>query len=86
MWCTISEAEQKKCTDFSRVVNRTYSISENISCYQAADKDQCMNLIDVGRADLLTLDPGEIYIAGRYNSLIPIMAERYGQGNIFIYI
>lgn len=45
-----------------------------------------MSLIDVEKADLLTLDPGEIYIAGRYNSLVPIMAERYGPGSNNLYL
>ncbi|XP_054721697.1 melanotransferrin-like [Uloborus diversus] len=77
-WCTVSTEEQKKCNDFSRIVNRTSTIRVNLYCRQATDKDQCMNLIDSGRADLITLDPGEIYLAGRYSSLVPIMAERYG--------
>lgn len=83
VWCTISEAEQRKCLDFARAVNKTYSVRDHLTCYQAADKDRCMSLIDVEKADLITLDPGEIYIAGRYNSLVPIMAERYGPGNFF---
>lgn len=80
-WCTVSSAEQRKCADFSRAVNKTASFKVTLSCQQAADKDRCMDLIDTGRADLLTLDPGEVYIAGRYNSLVPVMAERYGAGN-----
>ncbi|KFM64915.1 Melanotransferrin, partial [Stegodyphus mimosarum] len=77
VWCVVSEEEQKKCTEFSRAVNRTFDLKTSLSCHQAADKDQCMTLIEAGRADLITLEPGEVYIAGRYNSLVPIMAERY---------
>ncbi|GFR00340.1 ovotransferrin [Trichonephila clavata] len=78
VWCTVSTAEQKKCADFSRAVNRTASLKVTLSCQQTTDKDKCMDLIDTGRADLLTLDPGEVYIAGRYNSLVPVVAEVYG--------
>lgn len=49
-----------------------------IRCHQANDKDQCMNLLGNGRVHLVTLDPGEIFIGGRYYSLVPIVAERYG--------
>ncbi|XP_015924816.1 transferrin 2 [Parasteatoda tepidariorum] len=76
-WCTISDAEQRKCIDFSKAVNRTRSVNATLSCYQAADRDQCMNVIESGRANLMTLDPGEIYVAGRFNSLVPVVSERY---------
>ena len=38
-----------------------------------------MLLFDNGEADLVGLDPNEIFVAGRYHSLIPIMKEVYGR-------
>ncbi|KAH7983388.1 hypothetical protein HPB52_011535 [Rhipicephalus sanguineus] len=46
---------------------------------RAAFKDQCMNFLDNGQANLVELDPGEVYTAGRFHSVIPILAERYGR-------
>ncbi|KAG8194901.1 hypothetical protein JTE90_029192 [Oedothorax gibbosus] len=37
-WCTVSSSEQKKCSDFSRAVNRTGTFKVALSCQQAADK------------------------------------------------
>lgn len=50
-----------------------------LNCVRGADRDQCMNKIANNAAHLITLDPGETFIAGRYYSLVPIMQERYGQ-------
>lgn len=32
-----------------------------------------MTLVDAEKAHFVTLDAGDVFIAGRYNSLIPIM-------------
>lgn len=34
-----------------------------------------MNLLDQDLADLSVLDPGEVFIGGRYHSLVPILQE-----------
>lgn len=34
-----------------------------------------MKLLDEGKATLTTLDAGEIFVAGRYHSLVPIAQE-----------
>ncbi|RWS06598.1 Transferrin-like protein, partial [Dinothrombium tinctorium] len=88
IWCTISAAEQKKCLEWSETVRRVNSIAAQnrrpvefeyeLKCELAVDKDQCLNHIDNGRAQLVTLDPGEIYLAGRLHSLVPIASEQYG--------
>lgn len=36
-----------------------------------------MTMLDQEKAQITTLDAGEIFIAGRYHSLIPIMQEIY---------
>ncbi|XP_015788305.1 melanotransferrin-like [Tetranychus urticae] len=87
IWCTINSAEQNKCRDWAEAIKRYpnsvpvgqyKSFEFNLKCEQASDKEHCMNLIENGRAHLVTLDPGEVFIAGRHHSLVPIIAERYG--------
>lgn len=34
-----------------------------------------MSWVDQGEASLLGLDAGEVYVAGRYHSLVPILQE-----------
>lgn len=39
-----------------------------------------MSMLDHEQAQITTLDAGEVFIAGRYHSLIPIMQEIYESG------
>ncbi|XP_072759417.1 transferrin 2 [Anoplolepis gracilipes] len=80
-WCTVSEGEQNKCKAFSRAVDREiasfgYSYF-SIHCKQAFNKEECMTMLDQEKAQITTLDAGEVFIAGRYHSLVPIMQEIY---------
>lgn len=43
---------------------------------QAFNKAECMRLLDLGRADVTSLDPGDVFVGGRYHSLLPIMKVR----------
>lgn len=36
-----------------------------------------MQYLDKSEADITTLDPGNVFIGGRYHSLLPIMQEVY---------
>lgn len=36
-----------------------------------------MNLLDLETADILSLDGGDVFIGGRYHSLLPILQELY---------
>lgn len=40
-----------------------------------------MTMLDEEKAHLTTLDAGEVFIAGRYHSLLPIMQEIYDNKN-----
>ena len=42
---------------------------------QAISKEECMEYLDQGIADLVSLDPGEVFLGGRYMSLVPIMQQ-----------
>jgi melanoma-associated antigen p97 len=84
VWCTVSEAEQNKCEAFARAVDREISSFRNyyisIKCKQAFSKEECMALLDYEKAHLTLLDAGEVFVGGRYHSLVPIMQEIYESG------
>ncbi|XP_024941714.1 melanotransferrin isoform X2 [Cephus cinctus] len=44
-----------------------------------------MSLLDEGKTQLTTLDAGEVFIAGRYHSLVPIMQEIHDNGLLYQY-
>ncbi|CAK9812062.1 MELTF [Anthophora plagiata] len=83
-WCTISNAEQDKCNAFSRAIDREIAFFGysyiSLRCKQAFNKEECMAMLDQEEAQITTLDPGEIFMAGRYHSLIPFMQEIYESG------
>lgn len=47
---------------------------------ESTDTDTCIKLIDQEKAHVMSLDAGEVFIAGRYFSLIPIMQETVDEG------
>lgn len=47
----------------------------HLTCVKAYDTDECIQLIDNDKAHIMSLDAGEVFIAGRYFSLVPIMQE-----------
>ncbi|XP_029171415.1 melanotransferrin [Nylanderia fulva] len=83
-WCTVSDGEQNKCKAFSRAIDREIgSFGFNyfsVHCKQAFNKEECMTMLDHEKAQITTLDAGEVFIAGRYHSLVPIMQEIYESG------
>lgn len=44
-----------------------------------------MQYLDKMEADVTTLDPGNVFVGGRYHSLLPIMQEIYGNNQGFYY-
>lgn len=83
-WCTVSKPEQNKCIAFSQAVERERKFFEQhyiqLKCRQAFNKEECMTLLDNDIAQLTTLDPGEVFVGGRYHSLLPISQEVYSDG------
>ncbi|GJQ87813.1 putative ferric iron binding protein [Trypoxylus dichotomus] len=79
VWCTVSKPEQQKCISFANAVLRDH-IRINyrlirVKCYHAFNKEECMSLIDDGKATMTTLDAGQVFTGGRFNSLVPIAKE-----------
>ncbi|XP_022663777.1 melanotransferrin-like isoform X2 [Varroa destructor] len=77
-WCSVSDAEQLKCTEFAEAVRTSRQFSVDMYCVQAPSKDQCMNFLDNQKVDVVELDPGEMYQGGGHHSVIPILSELYG--------
>lgn len=67
-WCTTSDAEQNKCNDFKDVLKKIDN-DTTPECVQASTAVECMNKINKGQADLITLDGGDIYKAGKTQKL-----------------
>ncbi|XP_071781225.1 serotransferrin-1 [Centroberyx gerrardi] len=71
-WCVTSDQEMRKCTDLR-------AKAPVFSCVQRASSLECIQAIKAGEADAITLDGGDVYVAGLNNyDLQPIIAEDYG--------
>lgn len=75
----MSAEEQNKCIAFSLAVERDMQLFgpdfKRIICKQGSSKDDCMATLDQEHGDVTTLDAGEVFVGGRYHSLIPILQE-----------
>lgn len=83
-WCTTSAEEQSKCQNFTLALERDRALFEddffNLTCKQAFNSEECVQWIDRGDADATTLDAGEVFNAGRFNSLVPLVQESFEGG------
>lgn len=74
---------------FSRAVDREISYFGpyyvSLKCKRAFNKEECMTMLDNEQAQLTTLDPGQVFTAGRYHSLLPIMQEAHGNASKQLY-
>ena len=63
-WCTTSNEEQSKCSDFKAVLTKIDNTTRP-ECVKAKNAVECMKKIKKGEADLITLDGGDVYKAGK---------------------
>ncbi|XP_004927626.1 transferrin 2 [Bombyx mori] len=88
-WCTISALEQKKCEKLMKSSLQDKGLFGNdyieLQCKKAFDIEECMKWLEQEEATLLGLDAGEVYVAGRYHSLVPILQELDGRGEPYQY-
>lgn len=84
IWCTTSAAEQHKCQNFTVALERDRTFFDdnffNVSCVQADNTAGCIVRIDRELAHMTSLDAGDVFTAGRFNSLVPIMQETFEGG------
>lgn len=76
-WCVTSMAEKLKCEDMIMAF-KAKELQPEMDCLYGGNSTNCMEMIWRGDADLINLDAGDIYIAGRRYGLIPMAAEDYG--------
>ncbi|KAK7603014.1 hypothetical protein V9T40_003013 [Parthenolecanium corni] len=90
VWCTVSIEEQYKCLNFSAAVQADAYLFRSdyhyhVSCKQASNKKDCMTLLDQEIADITSLDAGDVFLGGRYHSLLPILQEIYPGDEKYFY-
>uniref|UniRef100_A0A3Q0KPX0 Family S60 non-peptidase homologue (S60 family) n=1 Tax=Schistosoma mansoni TaxID=6183 RepID=A0A3Q0KPX0_SCHMA len=81
-WCVIDEFEMSKCQRMSSAFSAK-RIQPDMFCLQANSTIDCMKLIKDGYADMVTLEAGDLYIAGKYFDLVPVVSENYGNGPFY---
>ena len=75
-WCVTNPCEMKKCKRMAMKFKYMVSPQMYWSCVMAPCKKSCMEEIRLGRADIMTAEGEDIYIAGKVHDLIPIMFEK----------
>ena len=63
-WCVISEPEEDKCQDM-RTALMAGRITGSMSCVRGRNAKDCMEKIRQNKADVVTLDQGDIYLGGK---------------------
>ncbi|CAH8540764.1 unnamed protein product [Dicrocoelium dendriticum] len=81
-WCVIDQFEMTKCERMSSAF-AAKRIQPDLTCIQADSTIDCMRLIQDGYADMITLEAGDLYTAGKYFNLVPIVAENHGDGPFY---
>ncbi|KAH9500928.1 hypothetical protein Btru_069227 [Bulinus truncatus] len=76
-WCVLTIAEKLKCEDMIMAF-KAKELQPEMDCLYGGNTTMCMEMIWRGDADLINLDAGDVYIAGRRYGLIPVAAEDYG--------
>lgn len=84
VWCTKNQEEQYKCLNLTAAIVRDKALFDdsllNLNCFVAYSADECIHHIDRERAHITSLDAGDVFTAGRYNSLIPLLHEKFEGG------
>ncbi|XP_078472913.1 melanotransferrin-like [Lampetra planeri] len=75
-WCTISTGEENKCSAM-KIALTGAGISPPLQCVRAGDRKECVQKIEDGHADAVSLDSGEVFTAGKYHGLQVAAAEAY---------
>lgn len=63
-WCVISDYEMMKCEQMIRAF-AAKNLKPDLNCVRGGSVQDCMNMINTGDADLITLDAADVYFAGK---------------------
>lgn len=80
-WCVISPYEMTKCENMIMAF-AAKNLKPDLNCIMGSSVLDCMQMIRLGDADLITLDAADVYLAGKKYGLVPIANEDYsGSGD-----
>ncbi|XP_022090494.1 melanotransferrin-like [Acanthaster planci] len=82
-WCTTSSHEEEKCLAMKNAF--ASNNLKTLNCVAGESAMHCMRLISTNQADLITLDGGDVYVAGKEFNMIPIMQEVYAGNDMGYY-
>ncbi|XP_030838586.1 melanotransferrin [Strongylocentrotus purpuratus] len=77
-WCTSSTHEEQKCVAM-RTAFSAQSLSPEVVCVAGSGISDCLMKVQDGQAHMITLDGGDVYLAGKEYGLVPIVQETYAQ-------
>nr|XP_015300315.1 PREDICTED: melanotransferrin [Macaca fascicularis] len=75
-WCVLSTPEIQKCGDMAVAFGRQ-QLKPEIQCVSAKSPQHCMEQIQAGQIDTVTLSGEDIYTAGKTYGLAPAAGEGY---------
>ncbi|XP_049631578.1 melanotransferrin [Suncus etruscus] len=75
-WCVLSTPEIQKCGDMAVAFSRQ-RLKPEIQCVSAESPQHCMQQIQAGQIDAVTLRGEDIYAAGKTYGLVPAAGELY---------
>uniref|UniRef100_A0A2C9KWP0 Transferrin-like domain-containing protein n=1 Tax=Biomphalaria glabrata TaxID=6526 RepID=A0A2C9KWP0_BIOGL len=81
MKCNQLKAELQKAVEANTTLATV--LPADFQCIVADDVFSCLELIESDQADLINLDSGLGYFAGRQHNMMPIMAEKYDTASQF---
>ncbi|XP_042334828.1 saxiphilin-like [Sceloporus undulatus] len=85
-WCTLSDAEQRKCSDLSRALVAILTLTDTtafgrVSCIRMRNTRDCVDKIRANKADAASLDAGDVYSCANLHGLTVAAKEVYAEGN-----
>ncbi|XP_034726198.1 melanotransferrin [Etheostoma cragini] len=88
-WCTVSDPEQRKCAELAKALVAVLPPADvaafaRLSCIRASSTTDCIDRIRANRADIVTLDAGEVYSAVKQFGLVAIAKEIYIDGGCIL--
>ncbi|XP_071349939.1 saxiphilin-like [Trachinotus anak] len=88
-WCTVSDPEQRKCAELAKALVASLppaavAAFARLSCIRASSTTDCIDKIRGNRADIVTLDAGEVYSAVKQFGLVTIAKEIYSDGGCIL--